>query len=58
MGLRLLPLGLRVVQVRLVRPGVNHEQQVAGFHLRALLEMDGVNVTGNARPDFNHFHRI
>ena len=54
MGLGLLASGLRLVQLRLVGPRVNHEQQVPGLHLRPVLEMDGVNVAGDPRPDFHH----
>ena len=47
MGLGLLAAGLRLLQLGLVGARINHEEQVAGLHLRPVLEVDGVNVTRN-----------
>ena len=58
MGLGLLASGLGLLQLGLVGARINHEQQVAGLHLRPVLEVDGVNVAGDARPDFDHLDRL
>ena len=52
-GLALLERGLRPVELGLVGPGVDLEEQGALLDLVAVVEVDLVEVAGHPRPDLD-----
>jgi hypothetical protein len=51
-------LRIRMIELRLIRPGVNREQEVALLHLLAFLEMNLIEIPADARTHFNGLRRF
>ena len=42
----------------LVRPRIDHKQQIARFHLLPILEMDGIKITADPRAHLDGLDRL
>ncbi len=56
-GLGARQIGARLLERGLERPLVDGEQQIALLHQLAVLEMDGLEIAGNARAHFDGIDR-